>query len=311
MGGAGAGNQNLRACLSYPEPKELVLVGEKGGLEPAPVRELRARGAKVLFCSRSLTGMEPPRTLLKHSTNTSLSVAMNLLTEGRVSAVVSSADTKAIMVLGRYCIGTMAAIRRPAIAKAFQGPNGQFYMLDLGANVRCSPELLQQFARLGCALQRAHQSQSKDIAPRVALLNIGTELGKGTSNVNAAARLIENDHALHSVGFIEPSEMFAGQADVVVCDGYAGNLVLKTIESMATYLRAQLAQLSSVDSELQNLTTRIDPDRYNGALLAGLNGIVVKSHGSASERGFLHAVLQARDYVNWDMQRMCEKSLSS
>ena len=80
---------------------------------------------------------------------------------------------------------------------------------------------------------------------------------------------------------------------------------------MATYLRAQLAQLSSVDSELQNLTTRIDPDRYNGALLAGLNGIVAKSHGSASERGFLHAVLQARDYVNWDMQRMCEKSLSS
>ena len=311
MGGAGAGNQNLRACLSYPEPKERVLVGEKDGLDLASVNVLRAQGARVLFCSRSLTGLETPRTLLKHSINTSLSVAMNLLAEGRVSAVVSSADTTAIMVLGRFCIGTMVAIRRPAIAKAFQGPNGQFYMLDLGANVRCAPELLQQFARLGCALQRAHQSQSKDIAPRVALLNIGTEAGKGTSGVNAAARLIENDHTLHSVGFIEPSELFSGQADVIVCDGYAGNLVLKTIESMAAYLRAQLAQLPSVDSELQNLTTRIDPDRYNGALLAGLNGIVVKSHGSASERGFLHAVLQARDYVSWDMQRMCEKSLSS
>jgi len=310
MGGEGSGNRNLLACLQYPTPEELVLVGEKDRLDPTSVEALRARGATVLFCSNSLTGLEKPRTLLKHSSGTSLSLAMNQLAEGRVNAVVRSADTKAIMVLGRFCIGTMVAIRRPAIAKAFQGPNGQFYMLDLGANVRCSPELLQQFGRLGCAVQRVHQSQP-GVAPRVALLNIGTEAGKGTSGVNAAARLIENDHTLHSVGFIEPSELFSGRADVIVCDGYAGNLVLKTIESMAAYLRAQLAQLPSIDSELRNLTARIDPDRYNGALLAGLNGIVVKSHGSASERGFLHAVLQGRDYVSWDMQRVCEKSLSN
>jgi glycerol-3-phosphate acyltransferase PlsX len=205
----------------------------------------------------------------------------------------------------------MDAIRRPVIAKAFQGPKGQFYMLDLGANVRCAPELLQQFARLGGALQRAHQTHSESSAPRVALLNIGSEAGKGTADVNAAARLIEADQTLHSVGFIEPNELFSGRADVIVCDGYAGNLVLKTIESMASYLRSQLAQLPSIDSELQNLTTRIDPDRYNGALLAGLKGIVVKSHGSASERGFLHALLQGRDYIAWDMQRKCEKSLAS
>jgi glycerol-3-phosphate acyltransferase PlsX len=311
MGGEGSGYRNLRACMDYPAPEELVLVGEQNGLDSASVGRLRERGANFLFCSKALTGLETPRTLLKHSKNTSLAIAMNLLAEGRVDAVVSSADTKAIMVLGRSCIGIMEVIRRPAIAKAFQGPKGQFYMLDLGANVRCSPELLQQFARLGCALQAAHQTQSENRAPRVALLNIGREAGKGTSDVNTAARLIEADHTLHSVGFIEPNELFSGRADVIVCDGYAGNLVLKTIESMASYLRSQLAQLPSIDSELQNLTTHIDPDRYNGALLAGLKGIVVKSHGSASERGFLHALLQGRDYIEWNMQRVCEKSLAS
>ena len=236
-GRCGCGKPESPSLFEVSGAQRTCFGGGKDGLDLASVKVLRAQGARVPFCSRSLTGLETPRTLLKHSNNTSLSVAMNLLAEGRVSAVVSSADTKAIMVLGRFCIGTMVAIRRPAIAKAFQGPKGQFYMLDLGANVRCSPDLLQQFARFGCALQRAHQTQSKDIAPRVALLNIGTEAGKGTSGVNAAARLIENDHTLHSVGFIEPSELFSGQADVIVCDGYAGNLVLKTIESMAAYLQ--------------------------------------------------------------------------
>ena len=158
MGGEGSGNRNLQACMDYPAPEELVLVGDQDGLDSTSLEGLRERGAKILFCSKVLTGLEPPRTLLKHSSDTSLAIVMNLLAEGRVDAVVSSADTKAIMVLGRSCIGTMEAIRRPAIAKAFQGPKGQFYMLDLGANVRCSPELLQQFARLGCALQAAHQT---------------------------------------------------------------------------------------------------------------------------------------------------------
>ena len=311
MGGEGSGYRNLQACMDYPVPEELVLVGDPNGLDPASIVRLREQGANVHFCAKALTGSETPRTLLKHASSTSLAVAMNMLAEGHVNAVVSSADTKAMMVLGRSCIGTMDAIRRPAIAKAFQGPKGQFYMLDLGANVRCGPELLQQFARLGGALQGAHQSHSESSAPRVALLNIGSEAGKGTSDVNAAARLIEADQSLHSIGFIEPNELFSGRADVIVCDGYAGNLVLKTIESMASYLRSQLAQLPNIDSELQHLTTRIDPDRYNGALLAGLKGIVVKSHGSASARGFLHALLQGRDYVEWDMQRECEKSLAS
>ena len=311
MGGEGAGYRNLRSCLDYPAAEELILVGDRSELDPVCVDRLRERGATFLSCSRALTGLESPRALLKHTSDSSLALAMNLLAEGGADAVVSSADTKAMMVLGRSCVGTMDVIRRPAIAKAFQGLKGQFYMLDLGANVRCSPALLHQFARLGCALQRVHQSQSNKASPRVAVLNIGSEAGKGTSGVNAAARLIEADHTLHSQGFIEPSELFSGRADVIVCDGYAGNLVLKTIESMASYLRRQLAQLPSIDSELQNLATRIDPDRYNGALLAGLNGIVVKSHGSASERGFLHALLQGRDYVEWDVQRVCEKSLAS
>ena len=142
------------------------------------------------------------------------------------------------------------------------------------------------------------------------MLNIGSETGKGTSDVNAAAQLIEADVTLHSQGFIEPSELFSGRADVIVCDGYAGNLVLKTIESMASYLRSQLAQLPSIDVELQNLTTRIDPEPLQWCLACRVERYC-RGHGSASERGFLHALLQGRDYVAWDIQRVCEKSLVS
>lgn len=309
MGGEGSGNQNLEACLAYPEPCELVLIGDLCQLDQSSLDELRAKGVQCIPCSSFLSGQESPRALLTDPRQNSLSVALNLLADEYVDAVVSSADTKAIMVLGRSRVGCMQTLRRPAIAKAFQGPKGQFYMLDLGANVRCSPALLQQFARLGSALHNVHKSVSEVGVPRVALLNIGVETGKGTSDVNAALNLIADDARLNCIGFLEPNDLFSGIADVVVCDGYAGNLVLKTIESMATYLRTQLAQLPSDESAFHNLAARIDPDRYNGALFAGLSGVVVKSHGSASVRGFLSAMLQGRDYAQAKLPQICQQLL--
>ena len=309
MGGKGSGTQNLAACFDYPSPKELVLFGDAAKLDNKLIRQVLSAGAHLVPCTHKLTGNEQPRQLLKSGQGSSLYRCMQALANNEVEAVVSSADTKAMMVLGRKVVGTISELRRPAIAKAFQGPKGQFYMLDLGANVRCSPSMLGQFARLGCALQTANQIGEKRYKPRVALLNIGVERGKGTADLNEAARLLAADQTLRTMGFIEPSDLFSGEAEVIVCDGYAGNLVLKTIESMAGFLRGQLSQLPQSDSELQKLATRIDPDRYNGALLAGLEGVVVMSHGSTSPRGFLHAILQGRAYVSGQLTQACKQVL--
>lgn len=312
MGGSGAGDQNLVACHDYPNPDELVLFGDPAKLNPARLNDLASRGSQFVGCQHSLTGAEAPRALLKHALKTSLAQCLAQLAQGQVDGVVSSADTKAIMVLGRHLVGTMSRLRRPAIAKAFEGPMGQFYMLDLGANVECPPALLQQFARLGSALYRSHEAAvDQPKRPRVALLNIGIEAGKGKADSNVAADLIANDASLNGVGFLEPSDLFAGKADVIVCDGYAGNLVLKTIESMASYLGNELKLLPSGRTEMQKLATSIDPDRYNGALFAGLKHVVVKSHGSASARGFLSALIQGRDYVRAQLPAACQAALAT
>ena len=311
MGGAGAGNENLRACIQYPNPEELILVGLLSELDPNLVAQLHSLGAEVRPCSTVLRGDEPPRTLLKGAAQTSLSVAFGILASGEADAVVSSADTKAVMVLGRSQIGTIQSLKRPAIAKAFLGPLGQFYMLDLGANLHCPPNLLQQFARLGSAMHQSHGGPDFNVPARVGLLNIGTERGKGTVALNQAAELFQSDCGIHFIGFIEPSDLFAGLADVIVCEGYAGNLVLKTVESMASFLRSQLALLEVGTDQLQSLAAKVDIDRYNGALLAGLEGVVIKSHGSASERGFLHAILQGKACVQGQLVRACTEALAN
>jgi glycerol-3-phosphate acyltransferase PlsX len=319
MGGAGAGNQNLRACARFSSPQELILVGSQPDLDSELVRDLVARGAQIQHCPRFLRGDESSRSLLKDPAQTSLASALQMLAEEKADAVISSADTKAVMVLGRRIVGTLESLQRPAIAKAFVGSQGRFYMLDLGANVRCSADLLLQFARLGAALHLGHdqvpgeasEQKQKGQKPRVGLLNIGTEKGKGTATLNLAAELLAADPQIDSIGFIEPSELFAGLADVIVCDGYAGNLVLKTIESVATFLGAKLKQSQLPPEHLQSLADEMDTDRYNGALFVGLNGVVIKSHGSASEQGFLHAIEQGREAVQGNLIQACAQGLAS
>jgi len=319
MGGVGSGNPNLRACLQYPSPEELTLVGRMPDLDPNLVTRLQDQGADFVSCDDVLSGSETPRNLLKRGEQNSLALALNLLPTGNADAVVSSADTKAVMILGRSQLGTIEALKRPAIAKAFLGPLGLFYMLDLGANVHCGADLLQQFARLGCALFESHSDnhidnhEERDInrAARVGLLNIGTEKGKGTARLNQAADLLRQDKSKQFIGFIEPSDLFAGLADVIVCDGYTGNLVLKTVESMASFLRGQLGELEASSGQLESLAAKVDIERYNGALLAGLNGVVIKSHGSASERGFLHAIIQGRDSAKRQLLSACKAALAN
>ena len=218
MGGDGCGQLNLGGCLSYPYPDERTVIGDSTRAAREKVSELAENGARVVPYLRSLKGNESSRVLLKHAHNTFFAIGMQLLADQQVDALVSSADTKEIMMLGRSVLGTLQGPNRPAIAKGFKGPRGQFYMLELGASIKCSPDLLRQSGRLDSALQAACQQSAttaKDVSvvapdakPRVGLLNIGIERGKGNGGAKRAISLLEQQECINRIKLIKPSELF-------------------------------------------------------------------------------------------------------
>ncbi len=224
--------------------------------------------------------------------------ALTLLANKQVGAVVSAGNTAALMALSRRFLPMLPGIDRPAIVKPLTGRDGACcWLLDVGANLNCAPERLRQFAHMGTALAQAVGGAA---APRVALLNVGAEHSKGPHTIRCAAELLASDPAIHFVGFLEANGLFDGAADVVVTDGFAGNVALKAIEGAAgmaeALLRRELAsgtQGAPLRGVLERLSAAYNPQHYNGASLIGIRGVVVKSHGGADRTGFRHAVAQA------------------
>lgn len=231
-------------------------------------------------------------------------VAINLVAQGEAAACVSAGNTGALMATARFVLKTIPGIDRPAIATALPTLRGHTHMLDLGANVDSSPEQLVQFAVMGSVLVSAVDSKPN---PTVGLLNIGEEPIKGNEKVKLTARLLQ-ESPVNYVGFVEGDAIYAGKVDVVVCDGFVGNVALKTSEGVAhmiaDFLRQEFSRnlLTRVAGlvalpVLRSLRARVDPRNYNGASLLGLRGIVVKSHGSADKVAFAQAIHEAAKEV--------------
>ncbi|MFQ3347131.1 MAG: glycerol-3-phosphate acyltransferase PlsX [Candidatus Azotimanducaceae bacterium] len=310
MGGSTGVANNLAACAEFRSAKDLVLVGQREAVQgTASAQILAVNGATFLYAEDFLDGSESLSDVLRNRPNSSMAVCAKLLANNEVKAVVSSGDTKALLGLARSHVGTLPGLQRPAITKSFQGNTRQFYMLDLGANVNCSENMLTQFAKLGAALAYAGEGIPSIQSVRVALLNIGTERGKGTEQLNSVAATLGRDQGLDYVGFVEPTELFSGVADVIVCDGFSGNIMLKTLEGVASHIRQRLRGLVQGNEALSAFGRELDPERYNGALMAGLNGIVVKSHGSTGKLGFLSALNQANDYVGSGLTKVLADNL--
>ena len=310
MGGSTGVENNLAACAEFSKPEDLVLVGQQALIQGTPhAKVLAAKGATFLYADDFLVGSESLIEVLRNRPDTSMAVCSKLLASNDVEAVVSSGDTKALLGLARSHVGTLPGLQRPAIIKSFQGNAGQFYMLDLGANVNCSENMLSQFAKLGAALAYSGGGFESLHSVRVALLNIGTESGKGTGLLNGVAATLSRDQRLDFVGFVEPTELFSGCADVIVCDGFTGNIMLKTLEGVASHIRQKLRVLAQGNDALSAFGRELDPERYNGALMAGLNGIVVKSHGSTGKLGFLSALNQADKYVESGLTKVLVDNL--
>ena len=290
------------ATLERDDSVTLTLVGLPDVLERAR-RDAKDRyGSRLGFkaATEVVTMDEPPADALRRKKDSSLRVAIELVKEGAADACVSSGNTGALMATARYVLKTLPGIDRPAIISAVPGRERPTYMLDLGANVGCTPQHLVQFALMGSVVA----SDMLDVArPRVGLLNIGVEDIKGNEVVREAGELLSKS-GLNYIGFVEGDGIFHADVDVVVSDGFVGNVALKTMEGVAKLIAAFLKEefqrnaLRGVQgliarSALESLRERLDARRYNGASLVGLNGIVIKSHGSADQFAFENAVKTA------------------
>lgn len=290
------------ATLEKDETVRLVLVGLPDVLENAKRLAGDRFGGRLACKSASeVVGMdEPPADALRRKKDSSMRVSIELVKSGEADACVSSGNTGALMATARYVLKMLPGIDRPAILGVVPGLTSPTYMLDLGANVGCTAQQLVQFAVMGSVVAGDMLEMAR---PRVGVLNIGQEDIKGNDVVREAGELIARS-GLNYTGFVEGDGIFHADVDVVVSDGFVGNVALKTMEGVAGLISSFLKeefhrnflrglQGLVAKSALENIRTRLDPRRYNGASLVGLNGVVLKSHGSADEFAFETAVKTA------------------
>jgi phosphate acyltransferase len=309
----------LAALRSQPDLK-LVLVGQSAVLEKELARHRGAESERLRIQDASeVVGMdEPPAQALRGKKDSSMRVAINLVKSGEAQAVVSAGNTGALMATARFVLKTLPGIDRPAIITAFPTIHGHVHILDLGANVDSSPEQLLQFGIMGSLLVGAVERKER---PLVALLNIGVEDIKGNEVVKKADELFRASD-LNYHGYVEGDEIYLGKVDVIVCDGFVGNVALKTSEGLARmisqfmkeeFTRTLFAKFAALTAlpVLNALRRRLDPRQYNGASLVGLNGIVIKSHGGTDAVGFEYAIHVAAEEVQNQLPRLIGQRLAS
>jgi len=287
---------------AHPEAK-VMLVGQEEKIEPLLAAGADCAGRYTVIHADDVVAMdESPTSALKNKKKSSMRLALNLVKDGEACGSLSAGNTGALMAMSRFVLKMLPGIDRPAICPVMPTVNGHVYMLDLGANVDCNAEHLLQFGIMGAMLAAALDHNER---PRVGLLNIGEEEIKGNEVVKEAAGLLKTS-GLNFVGNVEGDGIYQGEADVVVCDGFVGNVALKASEGLARMLGESLKQefSRSLFSRLAALfalpvlnrfKARFDPRRYNGASLLGLKGLSMKSHGSADAIAFAHALARAYD----------------
>ena len=277
----------------------IILVGDEARLrECAKTHDIDLdKHFEIQNASQTVEMHEDPRHAVRKKKDSSMRVAIDMVKEGRAQAVVSAGNTGALMATAKFVLKTLPGIDRPAICTTIPSFGGHTHMLDLGANVDSSAEQLFQFAVMGSVLAEAIDNTH---APKVGLLNIGSEDGKGNAQVKSANELLKHG-PFNYIGYVEGNDIYSDGVDVVVCDGFVGNISLKTMEGVAKMIatmmreefsRSILSKLAGLFAYpvLSRFKKRVDPRSYNGASMLGLTGIVIKSHGGTDVLGYANAI---------------------
>lgn len=323
MGGDHGPHVTVRAAVDFLKRAQdinLILVG----LTDAIQVELQALHAKVgprlriQHASEVVKMDDPLQVALRGKKDSSMRVMANLVKSGEADVGISAGNTGALMAISRFVLKTLPGIDRPAIAGVLPAKTGRTYVLDLGANVDCSSEHLRQFAIMGSALVSAIDGIDR---PTVGLLNVGEEEIKGNEVVKQTTELLRAS-GLNFRGNVEGDDIYKGTVDVIVCDGFVGNTLLKASEGIAKLISGHLkdefksnifTMIAGVMSlpVLNALKKRMDPRRYNGATLLGLNGVIIKSHGSADAYSFRHAIERGADQVRGGLLRRISETVGA
>jgi glycerol-3-phosphate acyltransferase PlsX len=326
MGGdSGPAVMTAGAALALARRDDLsfILFGDEAAIRRELGRHpVLAEVSEIVHCDEVITGDDKPSQAIRRAKTTSMGRAIAAVKDGAAQAVVSGGNTGAMMAMSKLALRTMPGIHRPALAALLPtlGEN-DLVMLDLGANTDCDVDNLVQFAVMGAAYARVVLELER---PRVQLLNIGTEELKGTDELKQAAAILRGSEHLHMRfdGFIEGDKLSRGDVDVIVTDGFSGNIALKSLEGTARFVTDLLrrAFTSSIRSKIGFLISRpatellrhhLDPNNHNGAVFLGLNGLVVKSHGSATDKGVANAVRVAARMVREDLTRKITEDLAN
>jgi phosphate acyltransferase len=317
MGGDHGVNVTVPAALAFlagQRDAELLLVGRAAEIDLA-LGARRPAGIEVVHADEVVLMHDAPAVALRSKRNSSMRVAINLIKDGRADVCISAGNTGALMAIARFVLKTLDGIDRPAIAGVIPNEKGGLTtMLDLGANVDCGPEHLLQFALLGSALVSAVDEKER---PTIGLLNIGEEVMKGNDVVKQAGELLRAS-PLNFYGNVEGNDIFKGTTDVVVCDGFVGNVALKASEGLAQmlagfvreeFMRGPFSKLQALAAlpVLNRFKRRVDYRRHNGASLLGLRGLVLKSHGSADALAFECAMKRGYEEAR---HRVLERTMS-
>ena len=303
---------------------KFLLVGDEQRIKDALEHHPNLRAAsEILHAPDIVSGDEKPTQALRRAKTTSMGMAINAVKTGAAGAAVSAGNTGALMAMAKLALRTMPGIDRPALSALLPtlGDN-DIVMLDLGANTECDARNLVQFAIMGAAYSRIVTGRE---VPRVRLLNIGSEETKGTEGLQSAAAQLKaaaDQLSISFDGFVEADKMLRGEVDVVVTDGFSGNIALKTIEGTARFVTDLLrrAFTSSLRSKIGFLISRpatellrhhLDPNNHNGAVFLGLNGVVLKSHGSADAKGVANAVHLCAELIEKDITRQVTDDLAN
>ncbi|MDB4137904.1 phosphate acyltransferase PlsX [Gammaproteobacteria bacterium] len=295
MGGEGGPSTTVAATLLALQQNPMlsvILVGNEREIRSsAPALEAFSGRYDIVHTPKTFLDTDKPASILRSGRESSLYRCVEIHQQGQASAVVSAGNTGALLLLGRHLLKTVEGVELPAIVATLPDINSKALLLDVGANLACSPRQLEQFAIMGAVLAQ----KQFGCTPRVALLNVGAEEYKGTADVQQTARLLETQETINFSGFVEANAVFEGHAEVIVCDGFVGNVMIKASAGAVNALISQIISNITVSEEasIKAVYSRLNPQRFNGATLLGLQGNIVKSHGNADIFGFSCAINQA------------------